>query len=89
MLLGFITGLFGMFPLVGQFISWPFGIVSYILTEFIIKAVQLASKIPFAFLQMGSLPTWILILWYAFYALAFWKFSSMTDQLRLEKKSST
>ena len=86
MLFGFLTGAFGSVSLV---LSSPFGVATYVLTQIILRLAEIAEKIPLAFLQVGSLPTFVVIVFYIFYAWAFWKFSSITDQFKLEKKSST
>lgn len=86
MLFGFITGVSGGISLI---LSWPFGMISFALTETIVKLAELAEKIPLAFFKVGSLPLIMVVACYIFYAWVFWKFSSIAAQFRLEKKSST
>lgn len=85
MLLGFLTAITG---LISNFASWPFGALTYVLTEIILRLAGLAEKIPLGFIEVGSLSNFSIVLIYIFYAWAFWKFSSTASQLRLEKKSS-
>ncbi len=85
MLAGFITGFAGIFS---RILSWPFGALSYLLTEIIIRLAEFAEKIPLAFVRVGSFPDWAILVCYVFYAWVFWKFSSITSQFKFAKKSS-
>lgn len=71
MALGAITSALGAIPFFGFYLSWPFGALSYLLTEIIIKIVTFSSSIPFAFLSISSLSNYIVILCYIGYAFLF------------------
>jgi competence protein ComEC len=73
MFLGFATGLSGFLPLIGKFVAWPFGIPSYVLSQIIILITEFSVQLPFSFIQIGSLPTWLVLFWYSGYAFLFWK----------------
>lgn len=73
MILGFVTGLLGFLPIIGQFVSWPFGALSYIFSQIIISIAELSADLPLAFIQTGTIPIWLIGLWYSAYAFIFYK----------------
>lgn len=74
MLFGFLTGLVGMIPAqVGLFLSWPFGFVSYLLSELVIKLTEIFASIPFVAISISILPLWLIFIWYLFYGFVFLK----------------
>jgi competence protein ComEC len=70
MALGSITGALGIFS---QILSWPFGTLSYFLTQIIISITEFSADIPFATISIGTLPLWAIFIWYSGYALLFKK----------------
>lgn len=85
MALGALTGAVGLFS---QTLSWPLGTISYILSELIIKIVELSSQIPFAFLDTGTLPLSAVSLWYIGYGFLYWKLTSRKNSLLSQTNSS-
>jgi competence protein ComEC len=82
MFFGFITGFVGMIPAgVGLLLSWPFGFVSYLVSEVVIKMTEFFASIPFVNIQIGALPLWIIFIWYLGYGILFWRISSKIDLL--------
>ncbi len=77
MAFGAMTGLVGIIPMVGKFISWPFGALAFLTSEIIIRAVEYLSVLPFAVVQIGELPFWIMTGWYALCAYAYYKFQNV------------
>jgi competence protein ComEC len=74
MLFGFLTGLIGMIPAqVGFFLSWPFGLVSYLVSELVIKLTEIFAAIPFVVISISILPLWLISIWYLFYGFIFLK----------------
>jgi competence protein ComEC len=74
MLFGFLTGLAGLIPAqAGLFLSWPFGLVSYLVSELVIKLTEAFAAIPFASISIGILPLWLIFIWYLFYGFIFFK----------------
>lgn len=74
MLFGFLTGIVGMIPAqFGLLLSWPFGAVSYFLSELVIKLTELFSSIPFASIAISLMPLWLIFIWYAVYGFIFYK----------------
>lgn len=73
MLLGGLTGGIGLLPFVGQILSWPAGIIAYILSRAIILPTEIFSKIPLASIPIGTLPVLAVLIWYAFYILFYLK----------------
>lgn len=73
MALGALTSAFGLIPLIGNFLSWPFGILSYFVSEIIIRVVTFSASIPFASISVPSLSISIVALWYLFYAFLYYK----------------
>jgi competence protein ComEC len=74
MLFGFLTGLVGMIPTqAGLFLSWPFGFVSYLLSQFVIKLTEIFAAIPFSTISISVMPLWIIFIWYLGYGILFMK----------------
>lgn len=73
MAFGALTSALGLIPLFGFYISWAFGILSYFVSEIIIRVVTFSASIPFASLSVSSLSIYIVILWYLFYAFLYYK----------------
>lgn len=73
MFLGFATGLSGFLPFIGKFVAWLFSIPSYVLSQTIILVTEFSVQLPFSFIQISSLPTWLVLFWYSGYAFLFWK----------------
>jgi competence protein ComEC len=74
MLFGFLTGLVGMIPSqAGTFLSWPFGLVSFLVSQIVIKITELFAAIPFSTISISILPLWTIFIWYVFYASAYLK----------------
>ncbi len=70
---GALTGGLGILPFVGQILSWPFGIISYLITQIIISITELSSKISLATLQTGSISLWLIFIWYLAYGFLYFK----------------
>jgi competence protein ComEC len=79
MALGALTGALGILPFVGTILSWPFGVLSYLLTQIIISATEFSAGIPFATLQTGSVSLFVIFIWYAGYGFVYWKLKIHTD----------
>jgi competence protein ComEC len=73
MLLGILTSVLGLLPIVGKILAWPFGTLAYFLTQLIIWLTESASQFAFATLTIGQLPIWIIFVWYGFYGVLFSK----------------
>jgi competence protein ComEC len=71
--LGALTGALGIIPFLGQILSWPFGVLSYFLTQIIISIVEFSARIPLATLQTGSISLWLIFIWYVGYGILFIK----------------
>lgn len=78
MAFGALAGFFGTIPFVGQIVSWPFGALAFITSEFIIRAVEIFSTLSFAVIPVGTLPFYAIIIWYAFYAYAYHKLKNIS-----------
>jgi len=77
MLFGFLTGLIGMIPTqAGLFLSWPFGFLSFLLSQLVIKLTEFFTAIPFASISIGALPLWLILVWYLGYAVLYKKLSA-------------
>lgn len=85
MLFGMLSGAVGF---VSPILAFPFSAIAYALTSYELFAAKLFSALPFSSVSL-PVPFWLVALVYVFYAFALLKFSSMTSQLRLAKKSST
>lgn len=83
MALGGVTGGLGILPFVGKTLSWPFGTLSYFLTEIIICITEFSASLPFATFQTGSINFWIIILWYVGYGFVFYKIQKSNSSLSL------
>lgn len=70
---GALTGALGIIPLIGKFLSWPFGIISYFITQIIIFITELSANIPLAAIQTGSISLWLIFVWYIGYLILFMK----------------
>ena len=76
---GALTGALGILPsFVGTFLSWPFGALSYLITQIIISLTELSARIPFSTLSISSLPLWAIFIWYATYAFIYFKLKKQT-----------
>ena len=79
MALGALTGTLGVIPFIGTILSWPFGVLSYLLSQIIISLTEFSASLPFATLQTGSIPLFIILIWYAGYGFVYWKINHRTD----------
>ncbi len=77
MALGALTGFAGALPFIGKIISWPFGALAFIASEFIIRVVEIFSALSFAVVPIGTLPLYVIIIWYAFYAYVYYKLKNL------------
>ena len=68
MFFGFITSVSGIFS---SFVSWPFGFLSFIVTEIIIRVVEFASHLHFSIFGVGILPNYLVLLCYLGFAFLF------------------
>lgn len=73
---GALTGTFGLLPFVGKFLSWPFGIISYILTQIIISLTEFSASFSLATFQIGTISFWFIFVWYAGCGILYWKLTS-------------
>src|SRR3989344_3617423 len=71
-----LGGLTGGAGLISYFLSWPFGTLSYLLTEFVIRTVELSASLPLATLPVGQISLWLIIIWYLFYGFIYFKLKS-------------
>lgn len=76
MFFGFTTSVVGIFSTI---LSWPFGILSYILTEIIIKVVEHSSSLTFATLKVGVFPYYVAILCYFGFGFLFHRLNKNTQ----------
>lgn len=65
---GAITGGLGA---MSQILSWPFGILGFLITEAVIRLVEFSAALPLATIQIKTLPIWVMVIWYAIYAFIF------------------
>ena len=70
---GALTGALGIIPWIGQILSWPFGIISYFITQIIIFITETSARIPLATLQTGSISLWLIFVWYLGYGFLYLK----------------
>lgn len=77
MALGALTGFAGALPFIGKIVSWPFGALAFIASEFIIRVVEIFSALSFAVVPIGTLPLYVIVIWYAFYAYAYYKLKNL------------
>lgn len=85
MLTGFLAG---MVAFLSNTLAFPIAFAAYLLLDYELKIVEFFSHLPFAAVTITSFPLGLMILWYGAYFALFLKFSSITSQLRLAKKSS-
>lgn len=64
MLLGFITGMFG---LVSSVLALPFGMLTYALLYYELVIVKVFALLPFASVEVGVFPFWVVLVWYGVY----------------------
>lgn len=83
MAFGAITGALGIIPFVGTILSWPFGVLSYLISQIIIFLTEFSASLPFATFQTGSINFWIIILWYVEYGFVFYKIQKSNSSLSL------
>ena len=81
-----LTGLLGF---ISYFASEITGWVSHILLSYELFMVHFFASLPFSSLQLPKFSFWIVTGFYASYFVALTKFSSIFDQFRFRKKSST
>lgn len=80
MALGGLTGALGLLPFIGQILSWPFGALSYILTQIIITLTELYANIPLASIPLGTLPFFAILIWYGVYTFIYLKLQKNFSQ---------
>ena len=90
MLAVFLTGSLGFISLsISQFFGW----ISHLLLSYELLIVQKFALIPFASLTFPQFSSWWVVGFYAVFFICYFfarlKFSSITDQFKLAKKSST
>ncbi len=68
MLFGFITSSLGF---ISYYLSWPFGVVAYVFAKMIIIITNASASLPISILKTGSIPIWVVILWYTSYVLIY------------------
>ena len=73
MALGGLTGGLGLIPIIGPILSWLFGALAYLLTELIFKIVEFSSSLPFSPFSIGTLPLYVVFIWYAFYGWGYFR----------------
>lgn len=73
MLFGFVAGFLGFVPFLGKILSWPFGAISYLLTEIMIRVAEISASLPLSVLKTGTIPLWLIFVWYAFYSFIFYR----------------
>lgn len=73
MAFGALTGAVGLIPFAGAILSWPFGIISYFISQVIISLTEFSSSLSLATLQTGSISLWFIFVWYLFYGFVFFK----------------
>jgi len=73
MSLGALTGALGIFS---KIISWPFGALSYFITQIIISVTEFFANIPLATFQIDTLPLSVIFVWYFAYFLIYRKLNN-------------
>jgi len=68
MAFGAITGAIGIFS---EILSWPFGIVSYFISQVMIVVTEFSASLPFATFQTNSLSLWLVFVWYVGYGVLY------------------
>ncbi len=81
MLSGFLTGLLGF---VSYFLAFPFGLISFILTEFIIYIVNFFSSISFLIFKFKSISNILVLICYLFYFYIFYKFKNIVSLKKID-----
>lgn len=75
---GALTGALGILPFIGTILSWPVGVLTYVLTRVMIYITEFSASLPLATLSIGAIPFYIILIWYAFYAFIFLKLRNKT-----------
>ena len=70
MAFGALTGALGIFS---QMLSWPFGVISYFISQIMISITELSANLPLATLQTGSIPIYLIFIWYLGYGVLYWR----------------
>ena len=70
---GALTGALGIIPWVGYFLSWPFGVITYVITSVMIFITEFSANIPLATLSISALPLSIIFVWYVAYGFIYLK----------------
>lgn len=76
MAFGALTGAFGLLPFVGRILSWPFGAISYVLTQIIISVTEFSANLSLATFQTDSIPIYLIFIWYLGYGVLYWKLTA-------------
>ena len=76
MLLGALTGSIGHLSFIGEWLSWPFGILSYFITQIIITITELAASLSIASIPIGTLPFLGVLIWYGFYTWVYFRLNN-------------
>jgi competence protein ComEC len=78
--IGTLTAVLGLVPTIfGQIVSWPAGALSYLLTQIIISATEFSAQLPLSTLQIGSIPLWLIFVWYAGYGVLYYKLTNFCE----------
>lgn len=80
MAFGALTAFIGIFS---EIISWPFGTISYLISEIIIKITEFSANLPFSSIQIKSVPTLLIFVWYTVYGVLYWKLKVKKTTLSL------
>src|SRR3989339_360466 len=75
MAFGALTGAIGIFS---QMLSWPFGVISYFISQIMISITEFSASLPLATLQTGSISLWFIFAWYLGYGVLYWKLKNLT-----------
>ncbi len=70
MLFGFLAGIISF---VSFFLATPFAFIAYVLLTYQLKVVELFANVPFASVKISTFPLWLMLLFYAVYAIILWK----------------
>lgn len=82
----FLTGFVGFWSTgISQVFAW----ISHLLLSYELFMVKIFASLPFSSIELPKFSFWIVIGFYLSYFVAFTKFSSIFDQFRFRKKSST
>jgi competence protein ComEC len=77
---GALAGALGLLPFAGIILSWPFGTVSFLISQLIIYITEISAHIPLSVLPIGGISFWFIFVWYVAYAFLF---------LRIKTKSAS